>query len=226
MSKVAKAVRPLALGAVLFALAPNRASAQDVQIYGNAKACFGLGCTPTEFAVANFGGFTGTWVAYTSSLLDFSGLSSGGSLDINSVTGNFGTIKSTTLFGTTDVNSAFTLLLSFYNPLTPDVVFRDVALTGTLTGHPTNGALVFNFDGPNGVSPWVPFVDALSNPHQTGEMRVIANSMDVPVDGKNELTGLVELRGVTATPEPASMLLMASGLAGLAAIRRRRKQAD
>ena len=225
MSKVAKAVRPLALGA-LFALASNRASAQEVQIYGNAKACFGLGCTPTEIALANFGGLTGTWVSYTSSLLDFSGLSLDGQLAINSVTGNFGTIRSTTLLGTTDVNSAFTLLLSFYNPLTPAVVFRDVALTGHLTSTPTSGALVFNFDGTNGVSPWVPFVDVLSNPHQSGDMRVTAYATNVPADGKNELTGLVELRGVTVTPEPASMLLMASGLAGLAGIRRRRKQAD
>src|SRR5262245_23127335 len=222
MSNIAKAVRLLALGA-LFALAPNRASAQEVPIYGNAKACFGLGCTPTEFALANFGGVTGTWVAYTSSLLDFAGLSSDGSLAVNSVSGSFGTIRSTTLLGTVDVNSAFTLLLSFYNPLTPNVVFGDVALTGNLTANPTSGELVFNFDGTN---PWVPFVDARSNPHQSGEMRVTAHTTDVPADGKKEITGLVELRGVTASPEPASMLLMASGLAGLAGIRRRRKQAD
>jgi hypothetical protein len=226
MSRVAKAARPLALGVALFALAPNGASAQEVQIYGNAKACFGLGCTPSEIAVANFGGLTGAWVSYTSSLLDFSGLSLHGPLAINSVTGNFGTISSTNLFRTVDVNSAFTLLLSFYNPLTPAVVFNDIALTGNLTSNPISGALVFNFDGTNGVSPWVPFVDVLSNPDQTGEMRVTAYTTNVSGVGQNEITGLVELRNVTATPEPASMLLMASGLAGLAAIRRRRKQAD
>jgi hypothetical protein len=226
MSTVLKAVRPFAVGAALFALAPNGASAQEVEIYGNAKACFGLGCTPTENALAVFGGVTGTWVTYNSSLLDFAGLSLDGPLAINSVTGNFGTIRTSTLLGSVNVNSAFTLLLSFYNPLAPDILFRNVALTGNLSANPTSGALVLNFDGANGVSPWVPFVDVLSSPHQTGEMRVTAYTMDVPANGKNELTGLVELRNVTATPEPASMLLMASGLAGLAGIKRRRKQAD
>jgi hypothetical protein len=226
MNRVVKAVRPLALGAALFALAPNDASAQNVRIYGNAKACFGLGCTPTENALAVYGGFTGTWVTYNSSWVDFGGLSQDGSLPVNGVTGDFGTIRTATLFGSDNVNSAFTLLLSFYSPLTPDILFREVALTGNLSANPTTGALMVNFDGGNAVSPWVPFVDVLSNPDQVGEMRVAAYTTAIPVDGKNELTGRIELRNVTASPEPASMLLMASGLAGVAAIKRRRKQAN
>jgi hypothetical protein len=124
------------------------------------------------------------------------------------------------------VNSAFTLLLSFYNPLTPDILFREVALTGNVTSNPNTGALVVNFGGENGASPWIPFVDAWSNPDQVGEMRVTPYTTGIPVDGTNPLTGVIELRNVTATPEPASMLLVASGLAGLAELRRRRKRTN
>jgi hypothetical protein len=226
MTRVMKAVRPLAIGAALFALAANDATAQDVPIYGNAKACFGVGCTPAENALAVYGGFTGTWVAYTSSWLDFGGLSQDGSLAVGGATGNFGTISTATLFGSDNVNSAFTLLLSFYNPLTPDILFREVALTGNVTSNPNTGALVVNFGGENGASPWIPFVDAWSNPDQVGEMRVTPYTTGIPVDGTNPLTGVIELRNVTATPEPASMLLVASGLAGLAELRRRRKRTN
>lgn len=224
MSKAIMRVgRNLMLGAALLVVSTTRASAQEVEVWGNAKGCFGLGCTPTENALTAFGGLGGAWVKYESGGVDFSGLAIDGVLAINSVTGNFGVIKTST-FSDVAVNSVFTLLLSFYNPLAPNIVFREVALTGSLDWNPVSGAIVVGFNSANGVSDWVPFVDMQSNPTQTGEMRVTAYTADVPSWGESELTGLVEMRNVTATPEPASMILMGTGLAGLAGWKRRRNK--
>src|SRR5262245_56869957 len=48
MSGAMKTMRPFVLGAALFALTTNDASAQDVLIYGTAQGCFGLGCERTD----------------------------------------------------------------------------------------------------------------------------------------------------------------------------------
>jgi hypothetical protein len=209
MGKMRMAGAVCALAA--FVLAPIRADAASIEIKGDATACFGVGCsTFADNTSTTIGGVTlsygsdGDW--------DFLGFTEDDILSIEGDTGNFGTLSVNTPDVKTTVSTAFTLLLTFINPISPAATF-DAAIRGTVSVLANKGGIVVNFD-PD-VIEGLPISDSTG---PLGTMSVTAFSLPIASGGSAELTGLVETQPV---PVPGSLLLLATGAAG--ALFRRRK---
>jgi hypothetical protein len=195
-----------------FALAPINAAAAPIEIKGDAQACFGTSCsTFADNAQTTIGGVT---LSYASnSVWDFLGFTEDDMLSIQGGTGNFGTLSVSTPAVKTSVSTAFTLLLTFINPISPSATF-DAAIRGTVSVLANGGGIVVNFD-PDIVE-GLAITDPLTG--QVGTMSVTAFDVPIASGGSAALTGLIETQTV---PEPGSLLLLATGAAG--ALLRRRK---
>jgi hypothetical protein len=200
----------------------HSAEAGPITIIGNAKACFGVGCTPSDAASILLSGVT---VSYSSSTtLDFAGVANPDlAITPADVTGNFGAISVSSSTGTFAlISSPFTLALSFANPLMSDVIFQG-NVDGILT---TVGTFVIDLNGGvpgiDATASGLAFVDPRGN--QSGTMNVTAFGISMPGVSRRDITGLIETQAVpTPVPEPTTLLLLAGGIASFGARRYRER---
>ena len=211
MKNFAVSFKSLAMGIVLFAIfgAAQAAKADPLTVTGVSSGT--ITGTVAQFLTFTSNTFTATTTEGANGVGAFSGADRLGTFTLSS------TIGDTPVSGTFTLNLTFTSPTGIINGQTRGVV---VPISGTISTTNTGGVLInFSYNHDNFIS------YIFRNSNGTGVVIIELPQLFVQSGETADLTG--GLRGrMDPIPEPATMLLLGTGLAGVAMRVRRRRSND